>query len=156
VGRRRGAQGLRLISLAGLPSFGQPREARTPEQTWAEPIGLRTESLSHQIAKVASGSYLAGMRAVGLKMLKNKLSEYVRLAASGETVLVTDRDHVVAEIVPPQAGRDAFLGDAMLADAVRRGWVTPPTLVAANVPPRKPVMRFRDLMAELDQDRDDR
>ena len=89
-------------------------------------------------------------------MLKNKLSEYVRLAASGETVLVTDRDRVVAEIVPPQAGRDAFLGDAMLADAVRRGWVTPPTLVAAGVPPRKPVMKFRDLMAELDQDRDDR
>lgn len=96
------------------------------------------------------------MRAVGLKTLKNKLSEYVRLAASGETVLVTDRDRVVAEIVPPQAGRAAFLGDAMLADAVRRGWVTPPTLVAAGVPPRKPVMKFRDLMAELDQDRGDR
>ncbi len=41
------------------------------------------------------------MRAVGLKVLKNKLSEYVRLAASGETVLVTDRDRVVAELVPP-------------------------------------------------------
>jgi len=32
------------------------------------------------------------MRAVDLKVLKNKLSEYVRLAAGGETVLVTDRD----------------------------------------------------------------
>jgi antitoxin (DNA-binding transcriptional repressor) of toxin-antitoxin stability system len=31
------------------------------------------------------------MRAVGLKILKNRLSEYVRLAAAGETVLVTDR-----------------------------------------------------------------
>lgn len=41
------------------------------------------------------------MRAVGLKTLKNKLSEYVRLAASGETVLVTYRDRVVAEL-PPQ------------------------------------------------------
>jgi antitoxin (DNA-binding transcriptional repressor) of toxin-antitoxin stability system len=29
------------------------------------------------------------MRKVGLKILKNKLSEYVRLAAAGETVLVT-------------------------------------------------------------------
>jgi antitoxin (DNA-binding transcriptional repressor) of toxin-antitoxin stability system len=27
------------------------------------------------------------MRAVGLKMLKNKPSEYVRLAAAGETIL---------------------------------------------------------------------
>jgi hypothetical protein len=34
--------------------------------------------------------------------------------------------------------------------------VTPPTLVAAGVPPRKPVMKFRDPMAELDQDRDER
>lgn len=96
------------------------------------------------------------MRAVDLKTLKNKLSENVRLAASGETVLVTGRDRVVAEIVPPQAGRGAFLGGAMLADPVRQGWVMPPTLVAAGVPPRKPVMKFRDLMVELDRDRDDR
>jgi len=96
------------------------------------------------------------MRAVELKTLKNKLSEYVRLAASGETVLVTDRDRVIAEIVPPQAGRGTFLRDTVLADAVRRGWMTPPTLAAAGVPPRKPVMKFRELMAELDEDRDDR
>ena len=38
------------------------------------------------------------MRAVGLKVLKNKLSEYVRMAANGETVLITDRDRVVAEL----------------------------------------------------------
>ena len=39
------------------------------------------------------------MRSVGIKLLKNKLSEYIRLAAGGETVLVTDRDRVVAELV---------------------------------------------------------
>ena len=48
------------------------------------------------------------MRSVGLKVLKNKLSEYVRLAASGETVLVTDRDRVVAELGPPQPGELSF------------------------------------------------
>lgn len=96
------------------------------------------------------------MRAVGLKTLKNKLSEYVRLAASGETVLVTDRDRIVAEIVSPQAGRGAFPGDALLAEAVRRGWVTPPTLSGRGVPPRKPVMSFRALMTELNRDRDER
>lgn len=93
-------------------------------------------------------------RARSGKTLKNKLGEYVHLAASGETVLVTDRDRAVAEIVAPQAGRGAFLADAMLAEAVRRGWVTPPTLVAAGVPPRKPVMKLRDLMTDLDQARD--
>ena len=41
------------------------------------------------------------MRSVDLKVLKNKLSEYVRLAEAGETVLVTDRDRVVAELCPP-------------------------------------------------------
>jgi prevent-host-death family protein len=42
------------------------------------------------------------MRTVGLKVLKNKLSEYVRLAAAGETVVVTDRSRVIAEIAPPR------------------------------------------------------
>jgi antitoxin (DNA-binding transcriptional repressor) of toxin-antitoxin stability system len=96
------------------------------------------------------------MRSVGLKVLKNKLSEYVRLAAGGETVLVTDRDRVVAELVPPRPGRSPLLADAMLADAVREGWLTPGVRVGAGPPPRKPVAAFRDLMDEFRRDRDDR
>ena len=96
------------------------------------------------------------MKAVGLKTLKNKLSEYVRLAAGGETVLVTDRDRVVAELVPPRGGRSPFLADAMLAEAVREGWITPPALAGGDPPPRKPVMAFRELMNELGHDREDR
>jgi antitoxin (DNA-binding transcriptional repressor) of toxin-antitoxin stability system len=96
------------------------------------------------------------MRAVGLKLLKNKLSEYVRLAAGGETVLITDRDRVVAEIIPPQPGRSPLLADAFLAEAVRKGWLTPPALVSKEPPPRNPVMTFAELMDELRQDREDR
>jgi prevent-host-death family protein len=96
------------------------------------------------------------MRAVGLKTLKNRLSEYVRLVANGETVLVTDRDRVVAELVPPHPGRSEMLADAMLAEAMRCGWVTPPALVDRAAPPRKPVMSFRAVMEELGHDRDDR
>jgi antitoxin (DNA-binding transcriptional repressor) of toxin-antitoxin stability system len=96
------------------------------------------------------------MRAVGLKALKNTLSEYVRLAAGGETVLITDRDRVVAEIIPPQPGRSPLLADAFLAEAVRKGWLTPPVLVSKQPPPRKPVMTFAELMEELRQDREDR
>ena len=96
------------------------------------------------------------MRAVGLKVLKNKLSEYVRLAERGETVLVTDRDRVVAEIVPPDKSRSPRLADALLADAMRRGWITPPALPSTDVPPRKPVMSFRQLKRELEQDRSER
>jgi len=96
------------------------------------------------------------MRSVGLKVLKNKLSEYIRVAAGGETVLVTDRDRVVAEIVPPQTGRSSLLADALLADAVRAGWLTPPVLAGHSPPPRKPIVALRDLMAELHHDREDR
>jgi antitoxin (DNA-binding transcriptional repressor) of toxin-antitoxin stability system len=96
------------------------------------------------------------MRSVGLKVLKNKLSEYVRLAASGETVLVTDRDRVVAEIIPPQPGRSPLLADALLAEAVREGWLAPPVLAGSGAPPRKPIMALRDLMQDLLQDREDR
>lgn len=96
------------------------------------------------------------MRSVGLKVLKNKLSEYVRLAAGGETVLVTDRDRVLAEIVPPQQGRSLLLEDALLAEAVREGWLTPPLFAGAGPPPRKPVVTLRNLMQDLQRDRDDR
>ena len=96
------------------------------------------------------------MRAVGLKVLKNKLSEYVRLAEHGETVLVTDRDRVVAEIVPPDKSRSPMLADALLADAMRQGLITPPALPSTDVPPRKPVMSFRQLKQELDKDRGER
>jgi antitoxin (DNA-binding transcriptional repressor) of toxin-antitoxin stability system len=96
------------------------------------------------------------MRSVGLKILKNKLSEYVRLAERGETILVTDRDRVVAEIVPPEPSRSPVLADAMLAEAVRQGWIMPPALSSKGVPPRSPVMLFRELKRELDDDRSER
>ena len=96
------------------------------------------------------------MRSVGLKVLKNKLSEYVRLAARGETVLVTDRDRVVAELVPPRDGRSPVLADALLAEAVRQGWITPPALPPGRPPPRAPVTSVHDLLRELRQDRDRR
>jgi antitoxin (DNA-binding transcriptional repressor) of toxin-antitoxin stability system len=93
---------------------------------------------------------------VGVKILKNRLSEYVRLAAGGETVLVTDRDQVVAELGPPRQGRAQAIGDALLAEAVREGWVKAPLLVAEGVPPRSPVAPWSDLQRELDADRGER
>lgn len=96
------------------------------------------------------------MRAVGLKVLKNKLSEYVRLAAGGETVLITDRDRVVAELVPPALGRAQTIDDAVLADLVRSGFLTPPLAPSEPEVPRRPVARLTALLEELDRDREDR
>ncbi len=45
------------------------------------------------------------MKAVGIKNLKARLSEYVRLAKTGETILVTERDEVVAELRPARRQR---------------------------------------------------
>jgi antitoxin (DNA-binding transcriptional repressor) of toxin-antitoxin stability system len=96
------------------------------------------------------------MRSVGLKALKNKLSEYVRLAAGGETVLVTDRDRVVAEIGPPSPVRTSMLSDALLVDAIRQGWITPPISVERGPPLRRPVMSIDELLSHLQRDRADR
>ena len=96
------------------------------------------------------------MRSVGLKVLKNKLSEYVRLAAAGETVLVTDRDRVVAELGPPREGRRPLLADAIIAEVLRKGWISAPLLVGEGVPPRQPVARWSELRGELERDRADR
>lgn len=77
---------------------------------------------------------MIGMRSVGIKLLRNKLSEYIRLASQGETILITDADRVVAEITQPQEGRADEVPDAVLADAVRNGWITPPLIGNRSCP----------------------
>jgi antitoxin (DNA-binding transcriptional repressor) of toxin-antitoxin stability system len=78
------------------------------------------------------------------------------LASCGETVLVTDRDRVVAEIVPPQPGRRAISDDEFLAQGVRECWLTPASNPGGDPPRRKPIMPLQQLLKELDEDRTDR
>ena len=97
------------------------------------------------------------MKSIGIKALNSKLSEYVRLAASGETILVTVRDQVVAELGPLRETRTPLLADAFLADMVRSGSLTPPVLAAAGPPPKPPpVAPLNEVLAELDRYRSDR
>jgi antitoxin (DNA-binding transcriptional repressor) of toxin-antitoxin stability system len=105
---------------------------------------------------VATGGYLPFMRSVGIKSLRDKLSQYVRLAESGETVLVTDRDRVVAELVPPRVGRAEHVSDVVVADGVRTGWISPrryPPGVVADLP--KGARPLKDVLAGLARDRED-
>jgi antitoxin (DNA-binding transcriptional repressor) of toxin-antitoxin stability system len=108
------------------------------------------------LAPVATGGYYVAMRAVGIKLLKNRLSEYVRLAAAGETVLVTDRDRVVAQLGPPEAARGSSVADTLLADAVREGLVTPASLPPGPPPEVGPVAPLEEILKELAADREDR
>jgi prevent-host-death family protein len=93
------------------------------------------------------------MLTVGLKILKNKLSEYVRLAAAGETVVITDRNRAVAEIVPLRRQEESFV-----ERGVREGWLTPAKRPFQPLPPRRPIPGYtlEQLLAELDADREDR
>jgi antitoxin (DNA-binding transcriptional repressor) of toxin-antitoxin stability system len=60
------------------------------------------------------------MKIVGIRELKNRLSEYVRLVRQGEEIQVTHRGEVVAELRPPGAPRpeEPYPG---LQELIRRG-----------------------------------
>jgi antitoxin (DNA-binding transcriptional repressor) of toxin-antitoxin stability system len=64
------------------------------------------------------------MKTVGVRELKNRLSEYLRHVQSGEGVLVTDRGEVVAELaLPGRTTTDASVPPGLVALA-RKGLVT--------------------------------
>ena len=39
---------------------------------------------------------------VGMRDLKNRLSEYFRQVKNGESLIVTERGEIIAQIIPPQ------------------------------------------------------
>jgi antitoxin (DNA-binding transcriptional repressor) of toxin-antitoxin stability system len=69
-------------------------------------------------APAACERQISRMRRVRITVLKNRLSEYLRLVAAGETILVTDRDRAVAELRPPPPSHP-MLADAWSAAMVR-------------------------------------
>ena len=105
---------------------------------------------------VATRRYNDLVRAVGIRELKNKLSEYLRLVRAGEEVLVTDRGDVVAEIRPPGSSGSESLSPG-LRELVRRGVVR---VGAPNDPAlykrRGPRARDGSALRLLDADRGER
>jgi len=97
------------------------------------------------------------MMSVGLKIMKNQLSKYVRLAEQGETIWICDRDKVVAMLSPPAPHMAPHLADALLAEAVRGGYVTAAVLPPGSpLAPRAATLPLKSILAELDEDRADR
>jgi antitoxin (DNA-binding transcriptional repressor) of toxin-antitoxin stability system len=64
------------------------------------------------------------MKTVGIRELKNRLSEYLRQVRLGESVLVTDRGEVVAEFSPPGRHLADESVPAGLIALARRGMAT--------------------------------
>ncbi len=75
---------------------------------------------ARRLVDVTIGDYNWRMIAIGVRELKARLSEYLRLVRAGELVLVTDRGRVVAELrsVGAQGGSVVEPG---LYELVRRG-----------------------------------
>jgi prevent-host-death family protein len=65
---------------------------------------------------------------VGVAELRQNLSRYLRRVASGERLLVTDRNRPVAELGPPPsagAGLDRLIAAGRVTRPIRRGLPAP-------------------------------
>ena len=99
------------------------------------------------------------MKAVGVKQLKARLSEYLRYVRAGETILVTDRDEVVAEIRPARRQPRRVEDIEQILDSLAESG----QLTRASIPKGKWTWRVRGLGLEpgtaariLDEIRSDR
>ena len=76
------------------------------------------------------------MRTVGLRELKNRLSEYVRQVRAGKVVVVTDRGQAVAELRSPgEVPAGAKVNEAV-ARLVNRGLLIPGAPNTLRIYPR--------------------
>jgi antitoxin (DNA-binding transcriptional repressor) of toxin-antitoxin stability system len=95
------------------------------------------------------------VKAVGVRELKNRLSEYLRLVREGQEILVTDRGEVIAELRRP--GPPAEVAYPVLVEALRRGRAR---LGSANrpdvYPALDPALPAGGAQRLLDHDRDER
>ena len=99
------------------------------------------------------------MKAVGVKQLKARLSEYLRMVKTGETILVTERDAVIAEMRPAYRRlRPADALEDLLDSLAESGEIT-----RASLPKQGWIWRSRGLglqagtaQAILDEIRSDR
>jgi prevent-host-death family protein len=60
------------------------------------------------------------MKAAGIKELKNRLSYYLRQVKRGEKILITERDQVIATILPVERGEE----HSKLLSLVKEGFAT--------------------------------
>jgi antitoxin (DNA-binding transcriptional repressor) of toxin-antitoxin stability system len=97
-----------------------------------------------------------GMRTVGIRELKNRLSEYLRLVRRGEEVLVTDRGVVIAELRQPGRAATEAPYPALLERAergtARLGGPNQPDLY----PELEPALREGEAARLLDLERGER
>jgi antitoxin (DNA-binding transcriptional repressor) of toxin-antitoxin stability system len=125
----------------------------------AAPIGRGRAGRRRSSPLVTTSDCLWEMKTAGVKQLKARLSEYLREVRAGETILVTDRDQVIAELrpVPPRpVGRETV--DEILNELAGRGEVTRAALPKGKWSWRVeglglPVEEVQRILDELREDR---
>ena len=45
-----------------------------------------------------------------------------------------------------------MVADALLADAVRQGWLTPALVTGPGAPPSRPVAKLREILVDLERE----
>jgi len=94
------------------------------------------------------------MKSVGVRELKDRLSEHLRTVRAGEGILVTDRGEVIAALTPPDAGTSDPGIPPGLAALARRGVLTPASRRQPySYPPLKPLRLRRRSIEMLDESR---
>ena len=85
---------------------------------------------------------------VGVRELKQRLSEYLARAAGGERITVTDRGRRKAILGPVP-------GDDGLERGVAEGWITPPQDAGPQGPPPARFKATVSVREMIDEDRDE-
>jgi hypothetical protein len=82
------------------------------------------------------------MKTVGIKILKNNLSRYIKLVKDGEIVLISDRDEVVAELSKPVISIPGKVSkwESFCNQLIRKG---------AMIPAKRKESIVRDLIKDL-------
>lgn len=93
------------------------------------------------------------MTKVGLRELKNRLGTYIAKVRAGETVVVTDRGEVVAELRPPAQGENAALLEMARKGEIRLGKPIKDRKALYRVP--RPVLKGITSAELLDAEREE-
>ena len=87
--------------------------------------------------KVATSSYnmyMKSIKTVGIKALKDQLSEYLRYVKTGSVVLITDRGNIIAELHEPSIEINPKKNHSILSEWINEGQFLPPKTKKKNCP----------------------
>ncbi len=109
-------------------------------------LGWARETAPPGLDILTGSDYFMVMDAVRIAELKARLSEYLRRVRRGRTLIVTDRETPIAQIIPYQAGPASL--------TIRKPMPDAPRLAAIRMPP--PLAIKTDVVQLLARERGDR